>query len=80
MFQQAYGALNNNQIDDTVVTKTNVVTGSKFTIKVDDQGVLTMRWELKKYNLYKPSHPMDALKFCCDKVIPKIKSTEIYYN
>ena len=78
MIQRAYGALDDNQSDDTIVTKTNAVAGSKFTIKVDDQGVPTMSWELKKYNLYKPSHLMNVLKFCCDEVIPKIKSTELY--
>ena len=34
MFQRAYGALDDNRIDDTVVTKTNAVARSKFTIKV----------------------------------------------
>ena len=77
MFQRAYGALDDNQIGDTVVTKTNAVVGSKFTIKVHDQGVPRMSWELKKYNMYKPSHPMDVLKFCCNEVTPKIKSTHL---
>ena len=32
---------------------------------------------MKKYNLYKPSHPVDVLQFCCDKALPNIKSSEI---
>ena len=45
MFQWAYGALDDNQILDTVITKTNAVAGSKFTIMVNDHGVPKMRWE-----------------------------------
>ena len=37
-----YRVLDNNQIDDTVITKTNAIAGSKFSIKVDDHGVPTM--------------------------------------
>ena len=55
LFQQAYGALDDDHIVDTVITKTNAIAGSKFTVKVDDHGVPTMSWALKKYNLYKPS-------------------------
>ena len=64
MFQRAYGPLDDSQIGDTVVTKTNAVAGSKFTIKADDQGIPTMNWELKKCNMFKPSHPMGVLQFC----------------
>ena len=71
MFQKAYGALDGNHIVDIVITKTNAIAGSKFTIKIDDHGVLTMSWELKKYNLHKPSHPMNVFNSVVTKSYQK---------
>ena len=77
MFQRAYGSLDNNHIVDSVITNTNAIAGSKFTIEVNEHGVPLMSWMVKKYNLYKPSHPPDVFQFCCDEVLPNIKSNQI---
>ena len=36
-----------------------------------------MTWDVMKHNLYKFSHPPDVLQFCCDEVLPNIKSNQI---
>ena len=52
--------------------------GSKFEVKLDEDNSPTMVWNEQRRRKGRAFHPEVVLTFCCEKILPIVKSTSIY--
>ena len=63
--------------DSSSTNPTLGATGSKFEVRLGQDGDPTMLWTDKHRNQDKTFHPGTVLKFCCETILPIVKASSI---